>query len=57
MIAEDIKDFKGFFPANPTPVFQGEGVREDAFRAIFEYDITKKGNFFFISFSLSNSLK
>ncbi|SVA90948.1 uncharacterized protein METZ01_LOCUS143802, partial [marine metagenome] len=23
MIAEDIKDFKGFFPANPTPVFQG----------------------------------
>ena len=40
MIAEDIKDFKGFFPANPTPVFQGEGVREDALRAILEYDIT-----------------
>ena len=34
MIAKDIEDYKGFFPANPTPVFQGEGIREDALRAV-----------------------
>ena len=49
MIAEDIKDFKGFFPANPTPVFQGEGVREDALRAILEYDISNGAGGFWLA--------
>jgi dihydrodipicolinate synthase/N-acetylneuraminate lyase len=39
MIAKDIHDYKGFFPANPTPVNQGEGIREEALRSILEYDI------------------
>ena len=29
MIAKDLEDYKGFFPANPTPVVDGEGIKED----------------------------
>ena len=49
MIAKDIEDYKGFFPANPTPVFQGEGIREDALRAILEFDIQNGAGGFWLA--------
>ena len=49
MIAKDIEDYKGFFPANPTPVFQGEGTREDALRAILEFDIQNGAGGFWLA--------
>ena len=49
MIAKDLEDYKGFFPANPTPVFDGEGVREDALRAILEYDIENGAGGFWLA--------
>lgn len=49
MIAKDLEDYKGFFPANPTPVFEGEGVREDSLKAILEYDIENGAGGFWLA--------
>ena len=49
MIAKDIEDYKGFFPANPTPVHQGEGIREEALRGILEFDIQNGAGGFWLA--------
>ena len=49
MIAKDIHDYKGFFPANPTPVNQGEGIKEEALRSILEYDIANGAGGFWLA--------
>ena len=49
MIAKDLEDYKGFFPANPTPVVDGEGIKEDALRAILEYNIENGAGGFWLA--------
>ena len=49
MIAKDLEDYKGFFPANPTPVVDGEGIKEDALRAIPEYNIENGAGGFWLA--------
>ena len=49
MIAKDLEDYKGFFPANPTPVVDGEGIKEDALRAILEYNIQNGAGGFWLA--------
>ena len=45
----DLEDYKGFFPANPTPVVDGEGIKEDALRAILEYNIENGAGGFWLA--------
>ncbi|MED5283824.1 MAG: dihydrodipicolinate synthase family protein [Chloroflexota bacterium] len=49
MIAKDLEDYKGFFPANPTPVIDGEGIKEDALRAILDYNIENGAGGFWLA--------
>ena len=49
MIAKDLEDYKGFFPANPTPVVDGEGIKEDALRAILKYNIENGAGGFWLA--------
>ena len=49
MIAKDLEDYKGFFPANPTPVVDGDGIKEDALRAILEYNIENGAGGFWLA--------
>ena len=49
MIAKDLEDYKGFFPANPTPVIDGEGIKEDALRAILHYNIENGAGGFWLA--------
>ena len=49
MIAKHLEDYKGFFPANPTPVVDGEGIKEDALRAILEYNIENGAGGFWLA--------